>query len=132
MNGSMTKTWLKIIRDAILVQLATGFGGFIIGVSGAKGPKYAQAMAFSNLIFIVAGFFVVGLLNPGGRFSYAFKVAAILWLTNLIMLFFGNTLLTALIQIPFISICLLIGVSLSFLFVRKPPGDKEETGIGLD
>lgn len=112
---------MNIIRDVILLNVLTAFGGVFIGLSahGMSLSKMLPLLGVSNIIFLIVGFFIIGCFTKENRFLHLKNVAIIVWLSSILNVFmfkeikFGMWLLSI---IP-TFICMLIGGGISLLFV---------------
>ena len=126
-------SWKVVIRDTFIVWCFTALGGLTIGfafglVGAVSSPKLPVALAFSNILFGIVGFTIVGVLTKTKRFRHLLVVTATAWLTSLLNVgLFGATLTQWALSLVLLVLIMLLGGALSFLLVRptKPTGVSE-------
>jgi len=129
--------WKPLVRDIAIVWVAQNLGGLVVGFMGAllvgrnaiADPRVQMAGIFSNFIFGVVGFTIVGALARTDRFKHLLLVGLCVWLIGLSALlvipmtlkqwFIGGGLFQVLI--------VLIGCGLSFLF--RAPSPRQRSGV---
>lgn len=118
---------LTMVRDVAIV-LGSGFlGGFLIGLTGASGPRREFAQAVPILLLGTAGFAIVGCLTPTGRFRRLLVVALLSWCASLVQVLFGQPFSEWFFGLIGVLIMMGIGGGLSFLFVRGSAPDVRVT-----
>ena len=107
-----------VARDVAILWVLTLIGGFVAGVAGAAPgtPRFAAAILVSNTLLGIIGFIISGCLVGGRRWKHLFVVAVILWITSLINIFFGVTLMQWAFGIIAGLIFMAIGGGISYLF----------------
>ncbi len=131
-------SWKVLARDVVIVWLLTNLGGAVVGFTGAAllgpdalaNPRTQLALAFSNFIFGILGFTIVGALKRVGRFSYLLVVGVINWLLNGLTLVFTpltlNISLKQWLLAPlFMLVLIAVGGGLSLLFVSAQKATNE-------
>jgi len=111
-----------IIRDTAIVMGLTFLGGFVVGLG--KPVDSATAIASSNFIFSIVGFFIAGCLTKFSRFSHLTKVVFAVWLASLVnVIFFGITPVIWAAGLIFLFVTMGIGGGLSLLVVKQQKVD---------
>jgi len=107
-----------VIRDVGVLLLLTGIGGFIVGVArpGADIEDLTAAIAVSNILLSTIGFTISGSRTSGKRWKHLFIVAVGLWLSSLINLLFGISILLWIAAIPMILVVMGVGGATSYIF----------------
>lgn len=126
--------WKVFARDVLIVWLLTNMGGAVVGFLGAAlvgpealaNPRVQLGLAFSNFIFGILGYTIVGALKKVDRFKHLLLVALINWLLAAPTLLFTPFTLQQWLMSP-IFLCVIVGIGggLSLLFVpaSKPTND---------
>ena len=121
---------LLVLRDVGIIFGLTLLGGIVIGIASAgspHGPMYIPAIAISNLLFSIVGFFVVGCLTVVQRWRHLAVVGIGVWLSGLInVAFMGGTLMQWFLGCFFVAITLAIGGGLAALVKRRDPNQPPE------
>ena len=117
--------WKIILRNSIIVFGLSALGGMVIGItiafSGVQNIPFA-AIAISNIIFGIVGFFICGCITPQERWKYLSYTAITVWVFSLVNLLFAAgklTLINWFIGLPVTFIFMLIGGGISTLFVKS-------------
>jgi len=132
----MEISWKTLARDIAIVWVAQNLGGLVVGFMGAllvgrnaiADPRVQMALIFSNFVFGVVGFTIVGALAKTGRLKHLVLVGLCVWLVGLsAMLVIPMTLKQwflggGLFQLVIVA----IGGGLSFLF--RPPSRIQSSG----
>ena len=109
--------WRDVVRDVAIVWLLTFTGGVVAARVGT-GPK-APVLVASNLITGVIAFTFIGYLTPVRRFRHLLVVAFAAWLSGLLnVLFFGNPVSSWIVSLVYLTIVMMAGGLLSYLFKR--------------
>lgn len=113
--------WKAVIRDVIIIWILTFLGGYVVAVATAPSSPNLNAVAISNLIFLIVGFTISGCIEKVKRFNHLSIVALAVWLAGLFnVLFLDKSMIDWLSGILAIAITMLIGGLISFIFVRSP------------
>jgi hypothetical protein len=117
-----------IIRDFLIIQTLTGFGGFVIGVATGVGPQVGSKSWFAHIVstflFGTVGFTISGCLTPYNRWRHLGYVGIAVWLSNIYLIFFFGTSLTQwLNNSMFVGIMVGLGGALSYLFKKTAKSD---------
>jgi membrane protease YdiL (CAAX protease family) len=117
MNGK------RVARDAVLVMLLTGVGGFVVGfVAAANGGETSTtALAVSSFGLSIVGFAVSGSLTRRDRVRHLLTVAALVWVLSLVNLPFGVSVERWLASSVAILIACAVGGGISALMFRPEP-----------
>ncbi|MEM8779305.1 MAG: hypothetical protein AAGF26_10625 [Cyanobacteria bacterium P01_G01_bin.49] len=118
-------SWKIILRNSVIVLGLTALGGFIIGIASTSSPGGIPlaALAVSNLLFSIVGFFICGCITTQERWKYLSYTAIVVWLISFVNLFFMGSAVNVghwLIGLPLTFILMLIGGGISTLFVKSP------------
>lgn len=105
-----------VVRDVIMLWVLTALGGFFVGFFGRQAGWGIMAVAVSNLIMGTIGFTISGCLVGGQRWPHLLKVMLIVWLTGLINLHFGVTLIQWVLSVIALGLVMLVGGGISYLF----------------
>ena len=115
------KIW-PVVRDAIIVTVLTGLGGFILGFASTDHSSrfYFYGIALSNGLFCIIGFTISGCLAVGNRWRHLAFVGAIVWAVSIFnVIFFGFPIVMWMASVFAVAIFALIGGGISLLFKRK-------------
>ena len=110
-----------IMRDVGILWGLTLAGGILVGASGIRrsDPSLFRIVdEVSGVLFCTIGFTIVGCLVGGRRWKHLFTVTIVVWVTSLVNIFFGVTLLHWLFQLEFLLIFMGIGGAVSYVFRR--------------
>ncbi len=119
MSTATAIRWRDVLRDVVIVWLLTFTGGIVAARVG-EGPK-APVLAASNVITGVIAFTFIGSLTPVRRFRHLVVVAFASWLSGLLnVLFFGNSIAAWVASLVYLTLVMIAGWGLSYLFVRTP------------
>ena len=115
----------RILRDIVVIWIATFCGGCIIGVAAAtqslSSSTFTIGIAVSNLLISTALLTASACLAPrGNRWAHIGYVALGLWLTSIVNTLMGVSLVMWLFGCIPIAICAAIGGGLSYVFKRDP------------
>lgn len=117
MTIARTIRWRDVLRDVVIVWLLTFTGGVVAARVGT-GPK-APVLVMSNLITGVIAFTFIGCLTPVRRFRHLVVVAFAAWLSGLLnVLLFGNPIAAWIVSLVYLSLVMIAGGLLLYLFVR--------------
>lgn len=124
-NGTAIRPRI-VFRNFIIVFGLTAIGGFIIGLTtgilGAENTPIA-ALAISNIMLAILGFFICGCLTPKRRWTYLLYTAIAVWLASIVnVLIAGNlgvNLVSWLLGLPMTLVFMLVGGGVSTLFVKS-------------
>ena len=120
----MTINWRRVARDTLIVWLATVLGGLAVGFSfgllgATQSPKLGVAIAFTNMVFGIVAFAIVGLLTRADRLRHLSVVVLASWLVNLLNVpLFGFTIGQWALSLPFLAVFMLIGCAIAWLISR--------------
>src|SRR5436190_21099776 len=92
----MKISWKLLARDTAIVWVSQNLGGRVVVFMGAllvgrnaiADPRVQMALMFSNFIFGVVGFTIVGALVKTTRFRHLLLVAVCVWLIGASALLF--------------------------------------------
>ena len=113
--------WRDVLRDVVIVWLLTFTGGIVAARVGT-GPK-APLLMMSNLITGVIAFTFIGCLTPVRRFRQLLVVAFAAWLSGLLnVLVFHNSITAWIVSVVYLTLVMIAGGLLSYLFKRSPRG----------
>jgi hypothetical protein len=108
-----------IARDVGILWGLTLAGGFLVGVSGIRRSDpllYGYVNEASTVLLCTVGFTIVGCLVGGRRWKHLFTVTAVLWITSVVNLFFGTSLVQWLLQLLILFIFMGFGGAISYIF----------------
>ena len=113
--------WRDVLRDVVIVWLLTFTGGIVAARVGT-GPK-GPVLVMSNLITGVIAFTFIGCLTPVRRFRHLIVVAFAAWLSGLLnVVVFHNPVAAWMVSIVYLTIVMVVGGLLLYLFKRSPRG----------
>ena len=113
--------WRDVLRDVAIIWVLTFTGGVVAARVGT-GPK-APVLVMSNLITGVIAFTFIGCLTPVRRFRHLLVVAFAAWLSGLLnVLLFGNSIVAWIVSVVYLTLVMIVGGLLSYLFKRPPRG----------
>ncbi|MEO1131851.1 MAG: hypothetical protein AAFX40_03995 [Cyanobacteria bacterium J06639_1] len=124
-NGNAIRPRI-VFRNFIIVFGLTAIGGFIIGlatgISGVEGMPIA-AIAVSNIMLAILGFFICGCMTPKRRWTYLLFTAIAVWLASIVNVLIagdlGVSLVSWMLGLPTTLIFMLVGGGISTLFVKS-------------
>ena len=123
--------WKALIRDAVIIFVLTGLGGFVIGLASAGSDLPMAAVGVSNIIFMIVGFTISGCIVRRQRFRHLLHVALAVWLLGAFnMLFPAIGLVQWLASIIVIAVSMLIGGGISHIFVKAPEEQDSQQQLG--
>lgn len=122
-----------VIRDVGVLVLLTGIGGFIIGFArpGADIEDLTAAIAVSNMLLGTIGFTISGSHTSGKRWRHLFIVAVGLWLSSLMNLMLGLSILHWIAAIPVILVMMGVGGAISYIFNHSWGGSRHISPSGI-
>lgn len=111
-----------IIRDVVIVWVLTAMGGFVVGVA-TGGPqrdleRFLLGAMVSNLVLGTVAFTIAGCLAPPPRWRHLGFVALGTWITSLVNVFFGVTIVQWIGGAVFTALIMGLGGAMSYLFKR--------------
>ena len=112
------KIW-PILRDAIILTVLTGLGGFIVGFASTDHSSrfYFYGLALSNTLFCIIGFAISGCLAVGNRWRHLAFVAVIAWIVSVFnVIFFNLPIVMWMASVVPMAFFALIGGGISFIF----------------
>jgi len=111
-----------IVRDVVIVWVLTAMGGFVAGVATGGPQRDAQrfmlALMVSNLLLGTVAFTIAGCLAPPARWRHLGLVALGAWITSLINLLFGVTIVQWIGGAVFMAFIMGLGGAVSYAFKR--------------
>lgn len=117
--------WRRVLRDVGLVVLFSFLGGVVVGLAGTDPSRTAAAVGFSNLIFGVVAFTIVGCLTPVDRFRHLAVVALASWLVAAInVVLFGVPARLWMAGLVLVFLTALVGGGISLLIVKPVSHDR--------
>ncbi|MDD5359277.1 MAG: hypothetical protein PHI79_03355 [Sulfurovaceae bacterium] len=124
----------RYIIDVLIVIGLSALGGFFIGFFGAftsmSDEQKMMLIALSNIISLLAGFWIVGCINKTGeasRFKYLAYVMLAVWLFGLInVALFGFPFSQWVASGIVVAVLGFLGGGLSFLTCKAIENKKEE------
>lgn len=112
----------ELARDVAILWVLTLIGGFFVGFFGRLGAWSAggtqMAIALSNFVLGTIGFTISGCLVGGQRWKHLRNVMLCVWVTGLINLLVGVTLIQWALSLIVLTIIMLTGGGISHLLRR--------------
>lgn len=123
-----------VIRDVlILVGLTFGAGLIIVIIGPAFASRNVSKDQFiwllmtANIVGLTFGFTLAAARCPGNRWKHVIIVALVFWLSGLLVLFVGHTLVDWFLQSIPITITMALGGALSYLKNSQVADDNPKT-----
>jgi hypothetical protein len=113
----MIINYKAVARDAAIVLGLTFLGGFVIGITSPN-ELNISAIAISNIVLSVVGFFIAGCLTKSLRFQHLSVVALCVWLVSAHNILLGVSFLQWVFSSVYVLITMGVGGGLSLLFVK--------------
>jgi len=116
-----------ILRDALIVVVLRGLGGFLVAAATAcsDDPKSIQVVA--QVLLMAVGFCIAGVLVKESRFKHLALVAVAVWLVSALNILMAD--LTVVLWIKGIlptGVAMLLGGGASMLLARRSPAAAPE------
>jgi hypothetical protein len=116
------KIWKDALRDAAIIFAIIMLGGLVVGFSGID---FGQAGIFETSVGVIS-FTIIGCITKHERSEHLPRVAVLLWLFFNVLI--GQDSQSWLFSIIGIGVWMLLGVGLSYIFVRNTsPSPKVES-----
>jgi len=115
--------WGAAVRDILVLVALNALAGLLIGHFHVGIPTEQRALGLANVLIFITGFAISGALAREGRWRHVLVVALGLWLTGVV-----NAVRLPSAFVPWLlswipmTICMGLGVGLSYLFVRPTRG----------
>lgn len=119
-KGENMIRWKALIRDVIIIFALTSLGGFILGFAAGTNKVPVDAVGLANILFSAVGFTISACAAKQNRFRHLVHVGIAVWLLSALnMLHTRMNVVHWFFTIIAVTIALLAGWGLSYLFVRN-------------
>jgi hypothetical protein len=120
-SESIAYRFRTIGRDIAILWGFTFAGGFLVGLISAGEPESFHKIAslIATALSMTIGFTTVGCLAKGSRWRRLFAVAILVWVSSIINIVLGFTIMTWLLQLPIHLTWMAVGGGISYIIRRR-------------